>query len=101
MPYDPRKMAGQLIRKLGAVEEAGSRHMHYKVYYENQLVGSTLISHGVSEIDDGIASAMAKQLCITLGVLDGIYRCPYGWEEYRENHDTNRNPRIPYRVRWN
>lgn len=99
MPYDARRMAGALKRKLGAQEESG-RHMHYKVYYKDCLVGATLISHGAKEISDGLASSMAKQLCITLRVLDRIYACPGDWAEYREAWDANRNPSIPYRAPW-
>jgi len=99
MPYDARRLASQLKSKLGAVEEPG-RHMQYKVYAEGQLVGSTGISHGAKEIDDSLAGAMAKQLCISLSVFRGIYRCPAGWEEYKDDHDPNRNPIIPYRTPW-
>lgn len=101
MPYDARKLASQLKSKLGAVEEPGSRHMQYKIYDQDQVVASTGISYGPKEIDDNLASVMAKELCIPLRVLRGIYRCPYGWSEYKDNYDSNRNPRIPYRVPWN
>lgn len=101
MPYDARKMASELVRKLHAEKEPGSRHMQCKVYYHDQLVASTGISYGAKEINDNLASVMAKELCIRLGVLREIYKCPYGWSEYTDNYDPNWNPRIPYRTPWN
>jgi hypothetical protein len=88
-----------LLTKLNAQIKPGSRHTRYLVFHGEQIFGQTPISRGIKEIDDGLAGAMAKELCISLSTLRGLYNCPKNWDDYVADWDSGRS-RIPYNVSW-
>ena len=92
MPCSAHDMRSGLIGKLDCEESQGRRHTKYKLFHEGQLIATTYMSRGVSELSDSLVSRIAQELCVQTSVLKGICDCPYGLSEYLRCYNPDLNP---------
>ena len=81
MPKKAREVSGALLRK--GFREVGGDHKRYVFYYNNQKTAiNTKISHGETELHDGLLSAMARQMRLKRSDFDKFVECTLSEEEY-------------------
>ena len=77
-----RNIKTALLKK-GFVESPYRDHHFYTFFYQGTKTSiRTKISHGETDIDDGLISAMAKQVHLNKPDFAQLVECPLSEEEY-------------------
>ncbi|MHA1280331.1 MAG: type II toxin-antitoxin system HicA family toxin [Candidatus Helarchaeota archaeon] len=82
MVFKTRDVRGKLLNKFHFVE-VDNKHKKYALYHNGKKVVLTSISHGGSEIYDGILKQMAKQVGVyQLGYFKEMILCTKSQSDY-------------------
>jgi hypothetical protein len=85
MPFEPQDLRRCLISKLHFdVETVGRQddHTHFIRRVGNLIPVRTKISYGRKEIGDGLQSAIATELCVSMRFLDELVGCRRSVDEW-------------------
>jgi len=82
MPVKVVALDKMLCGKLAAEVSEGGKHTQYVVRHEGQRVAITFLSRSYAEIDDSLASRIARQLNVSRRQLQFLIECPMSREDY-------------------
>lgn len=82
MPLKVAALETMLCQKLRAEASEGGKHTKYVVWHEGQKIALTVVSRSYSEMDDAMASKIARQLSVSRAELARLVACPMSREMY-------------------
>ena len=80
----PGEVRRQLPRKFGFVSEGGTRHEHFVLRRNGELVAYCDVSRGTSPFRDRLIGLMASQAHVRPRIFVGMIQCSVSKERYLE-----------------